>query len=59
MGEEIDTMESQVKIRPNHVLLSYLLGWGAGGRGTGYEIISYDKMLSIIANFCTRQGFPK
>lgn len=28
MGEEIDTMESKVKIRPNHVLLSYLFRGG-------------------------------
>lgn len=30
MGEEIDTMDSKVKIRPNHVFLSYLFFFGGG-----------------------------
>ena len=32
MGEEIDTMEFKVKIRPNHVFLSYLSFFVGGGK---------------------------
>lgn len=30
MGEEIDTMESKVKIKLKHVFLSHLLRWWGG-----------------------------